>query len=268
MSMSMLMRMMAVVLTIAGLAGAGRADTYGRYTIVGTYLTDASDGAAGLYFQTIAEQGSTKAEYAVIGCVYPVRTCTAATGDLVIPETLNGVPVRKIQAGAFVANNNLKSVVLPANLREIGVKAFASCMSLTNVTCSGSGLASIGECCFSNCYSLANMTLPASLQRIGRNAFVLCDNLAWVHFKGHAPMLDEVPTDAQASYFGEKRWTSGTAPARTLFYVERGTYGWNGPYRLGLPDKWPLACGYMNAHPIAYWPESKQGLSVHIGMAD
>lgn len=81
----------------------------------------------------MAEQGSSTPAYAVIGCVYPVRTCSSATGDIVISETMLGVPVRKIQAGAFVGNSKITSVTLPANLREVGDRAFAWCTSLMNL---------------------------------------------------------------------------------------------------------------------------------------
>ena len=55
-----------MAVTVAAL-GVAQADTWGRYKIVGSYVTDVSDGVAGLYFQTVAEQGGETAAYAVIG---------------------------------------------------------------------------------------------------------------------------------------------------------------------------------------------------------
>lgn len=165
------------------------ADTWGRYTILGSYLTDASDGVANIYFQTVAEQGSNQAAYAVIGGVYPLRV-SSVSGSIVIPEMLEGVPIRKIADGAFSAQMNLKLVVLPANLREIGDRAFGYCTSLTNVTFAGTGLTSVGACCFSNCFSRVSVSFPATLSYLAPEAFVLCDNLERITFAGHAPMLD------------------------------------------------------------------------------
>ena len=42
-------RFLAMVVTVAAL-GVAQADTWGRYKIVGSYVTDVSDGVAGLYF--------------------------------------------------------------------------------------------------------------------------------------------------------------------------------------------------------------------------
>ena len=244
-------------------AGIAYADTYGRYTLVGSYVTSAEDeGVAGIYFQTVAEPGGTAAAYAVVGGVYPLRA-SSVSGDIVIPETLEGVPVRKIADGAFTAQTSLKSITLPANLREIGDRAFGYCIGLTNVTFAGSGLVSVGECCFSNCVSLASVDFPATLAYMAPNVFALCDSLETVTFSGNAPMLDPPSRDTQLSYFGEKRWTSGTAPARAVFRVKKGTYGWKGPYQGGVPERWPLSHGFMNAHPVESW-SSSSGFAVRI----
>lgn len=250
-----------MAVTVAAL-GVAQADTWGRYKIVGSYVTDVSDGVAGLYFQTVAEQGGETAAYAVIGGVYPMRA-SSVSGALVIPETLLGVPVRKIADGAFVGQTKLTSVTLPASVREIGDRAFGYCLGLERVTFAGPGLASVGECCFSNCVSLASVSFPSTLAYLAPEAFVLCDSLESVSFAGNAPVLDPPSRDTQLSYLGEKRW-SGTAPARAAIHVQEGTYGWLAPYRGDMPDRWPLTHGYMNAHPVVVDPKPRLGLSLHI----
>ena len=246
-----------------GLGAIAMADTYGRYTTSVEYVTDASDGVTGVYFQMVAEQGSSKMAYAVIGGVYPIRA-SSVSGDIVIPETLEGVPVRKIADGAFVAKWSLTSVRLPANLREIGDRAFADCRGLTNVTFAGTGVASLGDSCFSNCMSLASLTFPDSLQYLAPNVFVQCDNLQTVTFEGNAPRLDDPSRDTQVDYFGEKRWTGGTAPKRVKFRIKNGTYGWRGPYLRGVPDRWPLSHGFMSAHLVEAWGPTTTGFSIHL----
>ena len=47
----------------------------------------------------------------------------------------------------------MKSISLPAGLREIGGYAFQNCEQLRSVTL-GSGVKSIGECAFSSCFAV------------------------------------------------------------------------------------------------------------------
>lgn len=259
----MIIRNQIITLLVVVVAmGAAFADTWGRYKIVGSYITDASDGVAGIYFQTIAEQGDEKAAYAVVGGVYPLRASNV-NGAIVIPETLNGVPVRKIADGAFVGQTKLTAVTLPASVREIGDRAFGHCTSLKSVAFAGPGLASVGECCFSNCTSLASVSFPPTLSYLAHDAFVLCDGLTSVTFTGNAPLLDPPSRDTQVSYLGEKRWT-GSGPARAVIHVKEGTYGWLVPCRADMPDRWPLSHGFMNAHPVQIESSPKSGFSIHV----
>ena len=74
---------------------------------------------------------------------------TAYNGELTsvsIPEEIDGLMVRKLCDGLFAECKNLYSVHLPANLREIGEKAFYNS-------------------------SLSQINIPAELQRIGKSAF-------------------------------------------------------------------------------------------------
>ena len=242
--------------------GSAFADTWGRYKIVGSYMTDASDGVSGIYFQTIAEQGDEKAAYAVVGGVYPLLASNVS-GAIAIPETLDGVPVRKIADGAFVGQTKLTAITLPANVREIGDRAFGFCTSLKSVAFAGPGLVSVGECCFSNCLSLVSVSFPSTLAYLAHDAFVLCDSLSSVTFTGNAPLLDPPSRDTQISYLGEKRWT-GSGPARAVVHIKEGTYGWLAPCRAEMPDRWPLSHGFMNAHSVQVDTRSQTGLSIHI----
>lgn len=256
-----MIRLLVFVLTAVALETA-RADTWGRYRIVGSFVTDASDGVEGVYFQTVAEQGGTKAAYAVIGGVYPIRS-SSVSGAIVVPEMLDGMPVRKIADGAFVGQTRLTSVTLPASVREIGERAFGFCTGLKSVTFSGPGLTSVGECCFSNCVSLTSVSFPATLAYLAPKAFALCDNLTSVTFAGNAPILDPPSRDTQLSYFGEKRLAEA-APERAVIHIQAGTYGWLAPYRGDMPDRWPLSHGFMNAHPVVVDSKPKVGLSIQI----
>jgi len=59
---------------------------------------------------------------------------TATSGKITVPTELGGRPVARIDAWAFQGRGNLEMVVVPSNVVEIGVGAFADCNSLTNIT--------------------------------------------------------------------------------------------------------------------------------------
>ena len=64
----------------------------------------------------------------VTGCL------KTASGDLVIPATLDGAPVVAIAPGAFEDCNKLTSVSIPEGVTEIGFYTFNDCTSLKTVT--------------------------------------------------------------------------------------------------------------------------------------
>jgi hypothetical protein len=102
-------------------------------------------------------------------------TIMAYTGDeqdVVIPESINGMPVTQIGVNALKECENLTSVILPDNIVNIGVNAFRDCSNLGSVI------------------------LPASLSHVDNNAFRDCMNLSSIHF------LVDAPSVAPNAFFG------------------------------------------------------------------
>ena len=101
---------------------------------------------------------------------------TAASGELVIPDTIEGKPVTNIGGAAFWGCASLTSITIPDSVTSIGGGAFSYSKSLTNITISDS-VNTIGERAFSDCRSLTSITIPDSVTSIGRKAFSYCIKL-------------------------------------------------------------------------------------------
>ena len=72
------------------------------------------------------------------------------TGDLVVPKTLGGLPVKRLADGAFT-DCTATSVVLPE------------------------GITSIGQCCFYNDWDLLSINFPSTLKRLEFMALISAD---------------------------------------------------------------------------------------------
>ena len=118
--------------------------------------------------------------YAVSGNEVTITGYTGSGGDVVVPETIDGLPVTAIGVGAFQNCTSLTSIILPTNLTsiangEFGRGAFSNCNSLTEVTFQSS--ATIGDYAFYSCAILKSVILPDSMTYIGTHAFYDCKEL-------------------------------------------------------------------------------------------
>ena len=133
----------------------------------------------------------------------------AATGELVIPDTIGGNPVTSIGdyafngctsltsitigngvtsigEGAFIDCRSLTSITIPDGVTSIGDDLFTNCSSLTSVTI-GNGVTSIRNYAFWACTSLTRITIGNGVTRIGAAAFERCTSLNSITFQGDAP---------------------------------------------------------------------------------
>ena len=153
---------------------------------------------------------------------------------LVIPETIQGVPVEVIcnSFGGYDGNNKMKSVVIPSSVKVIGLNAFMGYASLEEVTlpekllwidseafsrCESlekvtlpEELIYIGAYAFSNT-GLTSVTLPKSLEYMSKGAFTYCNNLAEINIPDDAAFLLKNATECAEvlyKYYYEEEFTN------------------------------------------------------------
>lgn len=136
-------------------------------------------------------------------------------GTLEIPAEIDGLPVTRVEDDAFIKQNQLVEVVIPASVIEIGSTAFHDCENLQVFTvaeenpvyCVKNGLLLdkgekvlircpsgrygevtdipntvflISDAAFADCSSLSKIELPISVLSIGAMAFSNCQSLSEV----------------------------------------------------------------------------------------
>ena len=114
----------------------------------------------------------------------------AATGELVIPDTIGGNPVTSIGKRAFYECSRLTSITIPNSVTSIGAGAFEGCNNLTSITIPDS-VTSIGTFAFDGCTSLKSITIPDRVTSVGQYAFDGCSSLTAVTFLGDAPKIED-----------------------------------------------------------------------------
>ena len=111
---------------------------------------------------------------------YIVPEDTEVKGEVVIPSTVQGVPVTQIHHGAFRGCTQITSVVLPETMEWIGDRAFCDCTGLTSVHLN-EGLKMIEGCAFQNC-DLTSVVIPPNVDMY-EEVFEGCTNLEKVTFE-------------------------------------------------------------------------------------
>ncbi len=138
-------------------------------------------------------------EYTIENNQVTITEYNGSSADVVIPETIEGLPVTRIGQSAFFNKTFLESVEIPQSVVEIGASAFAACFKLTAMVIPdsvvtlgnsvfsgssglkyvtiGSNVSSIPYRTFYGCRALREINIPDSVTSIGNQAFYNCERM-------------------------------------------------------------------------------------------
>ena len=144
--------------------------------------------------------------YEIVDGEVTITGCNSdASGELIIPATIEGYSVTRIGSMAFSYCTSLTSVTIPDTVTSIGFSAFSYCTSLTSVTIPDT-VTSIGDSAFFNCSSLTSVTIPDTVTSIGDSAFQYCSSLTSV------TIPDSVTSIGRNTFYHCSGLTSVTIP--------------------------------------------------------
>lgn len=107
------------------------------------------------------------------GCL---TSYTGSEEHVVIPEGVKRIGGNPDNSIFEDTETEIKSVVIPDSVIEIGERAFYTCLQLEEVTM-GNGVKKIGQEDFAGCFKMKTIHLSDSLQEIGLRAFNFCESL-------------------------------------------------------------------------------------------
>lgn len=104
---------------------------------------------------------------------------SGASGDLVVPQQIDGKQVTSIAKEAFFNNGRIVRVILPEGLTKIGASAFQGTKYLEEITLPNT-LRIIEQSAFNSCGSLKSIIIPQGVTSIAENTFLNCKQLSQV----------------------------------------------------------------------------------------
>lgn len=151
-------------------------------------------------------------------------------GEVVIPETYEGYPVKEIEDQAF-AGTSITKVTIPATIEKIGKAAFSYNSKLTEVVfAEDSAIDEISWGSFAYCLTLKSFTVPSSVKTVDGWAFYGCEYLTAINLPDG---LETINTQAFSECI---RLTSVNFPEGLISIGEAAFYNCTALENLILPD--------------------------------
>ncbi len=167
-----------------------------------------------IYFDAVSQ--------AIVGCNYNVTSA-------VIPASINGIAVTRIEGNAFEDCGKLTSIIIPDSVTSIGDEAFRNCSKLTSITIPD-GVTSIGNYTFYACSELTSITIPNSVTSIGRYVFGRCSKLTSI------TIPDSVTSIGNDAFYSCSGLTSITIPNSVISIGERAFSGCSALTSITIPN--------------------------------
>jgi len=168
--------------------------------------------------------------YTTTGGEVTITDCDeAATGELIIPDTIEGNPVTTIGDGAFFDCSSLTTVTIPNGVTSIEDNAFRGCFNLTGVTIPDS-VTNLGRVCFAGCTILTSITIPEGVTSIGASTFQQCRSLTSI------TIPDSVTSIGNNAFYDCTSLTSITIPDSVTSIGEYAFYRCTNITNITIPD--------------------------------
>ena len=164
------------------------------------------------------------------------------SGAVVIPETVDGVPVTVIGDHAF-QGNEMTEVALPDTIREIHFRAFEGCANLVHVKLPAE-LEFLGGYAFAGCTEVTVLDLPPKLSHIGSSAF-------------SGTGIESLVIPANVTYVGQQAFDYNKHLKRVLFLGDLPRCSRGRPH----PGRWLFSYGGKSpkSNATVYFCPDKQG---------
>lgn len=123
-----------------------------------------------------------------------ITECLSTKTHVIIPDTIQGLPVYKIAMGAFQNQTTFSSLEISNNIIEIGERAFENCTALTYLDLSDN-LSLLGVAAFAGCEQLKEIEIPSTLLEIPGDAFANCTRLISINILPQKIGPEELPAE-------------------------------------------------------------------------
>ncbi len=123
-----------------------------------------------------------------------ITECLSTKSNLIIPDTIQDLPVYIIGNNALADQTTITSVTMTNNIIEIGERAFKDCVNLKSVNVSNN-LKWCGANAFAGCNNLKAITLPGTLEYIPGSMFYNCERLTSVIIEDNTNVVVDPEAD-------------------------------------------------------------------------
>ncbi len=198
---------------------------------------DEQEIQSGHYVYTVSGEGSDQ--------VATIVKYVGQEPDIVIPETIDGIPVQSIDTGAFEENNTMVTLEIPKHIYYVGFHAFARIPTLKSVKWNAS-YDYVSNDMFSGCSNLEYAEFSDNIAMLQYNVFKNCSSLETVKFGTSESGLVKINSGS----------FNGCTSLKTIIYAGKESW-WNDINKTSLNDALSQAdIQYMENFPTLAAPKN------------